>query len=78
MRYLEWWYDPDPTDSTTVTDFAYILREEDGTVHVEFDRHETGLFAKADWLRLIEDVGFEPHVVRDNYDRDVFVGRRPE
>lgn len=78
MRYLEWVYDPDPTDCTTVTDFAYILREEDGSVHVEFDRHVTGLFPRADWIKLLEAVGFEPGVVRDDYDRDVFVGRRPE
>jgi SAM-dependent methyltransferase len=78
MRYLEWNYDPDPSDSTTVTDFAYILREEDGSVHVEFDRHVTGLFPRADWIRLLGEVGFEPSVVRDQYDRDVFVGRRPE
>ena len=78
MRYVEWVYDPDPTDCTTVTDFAYILREEDGSVRVEFDRHVTGLFPQADWLRLLEVVGFEPGVVRDGYERDVFVGRRPE
>jgi SAM-dependent methyltransferase len=78
MRYLEWMYDPDPSDSTTVTDFAYILREEDGSVHVEFDRHVTGLFPQATWLRLVEAVGFEPGVVRDGYERDVFFGRRPE
>jgi hypothetical protein len=78
MRYLEWSYDPDPGDCTTITDFAYILREEDGTVHVEFDRHVTGIFPRAVWLSLIEDVGFEADVVRDDYERDVFVGRRPE
>jgi hypothetical protein len=78
VRYLEWVYDPDPTDCTTVTDFAYILREEDGSVHVEFDRHVTGLFGQADWLRLLRAVGFEPGVVRDGYERDVFSGRRPE
>jgi SAM-dependent methyltransferase len=78
MRYLEWTYDPDPTDTTTLTDFAYILREEDGSVHVEFDRHVTGLFPRGEWLRLLESVGFDPGVVRDQYDRDVFVGRRPE
>ena len=78
MRYLEWVYDPDPNDCTTVTDFAYVLREEDGSVHVEFDRHVCGLFSRSEWLRLLEAVGFEPGVVRDQYDRDVFVGRRPE
>jgi len=53
MRYLEWCYDPDPTDTTTVTDFAYILREEDGSVRVEFDRHVTGLFPLDPCLRVL-------------------------
>lgn len=77
MRYLEWVYDPDPDDCTTVTDFAYLLREEDGSVRVEFDHHVCGLFAREVWLRLLSSVGFEPRAVRDQYKRDIFVGHRP-
>lgn len=40
-----------------------FLRESDGSVHVEWDRHVEGLFARADWLRLLSEVGFEPKVV---------------
>ena len=74
MRYLEWTYDPDESDTTYTTDFAYLLRDEGGSVRVEFDRHVCGLFARAVWERLLRDVGFEPRSVRDSYDRDIFVG----
>jgi len=63
MRYLEWSYDPDPADSTFLTDFAYLLREADGQVHVEHDRHILGLFGRGDWLRLIAAAGFEARVL---------------
>lgn len=58
LRYLEWCYDPDPTDTTYITDFAYLLREAEGTVRVEQDRHIDGLFPRATWLRLLSEAGF--------------------
>ena len=80
LRYLEWVWDPDPTDSTYVVDYAYLLRERDGTVRVEHDRHIEGLFARADWLRLLADAGFQPQVVLFEHSElepgscDVFLG----
>lgn len=59
MRYLEWTSDPDPDDTTYVTDFAYLLR--DGTdVSVLYDRHLCGLFSRTDWLQALAQAGFEP------------------
>jgi len=63
MRYLEWTWDPDPSGRTYTVDFAYLLRDRDGTVRVEADRHVLGLFGRLDWLRLLSDAGFEPTVV---------------
>jgi SAM-dependent methyltransferase len=63
LRYLEWSWDPDPADTSYVVDYAYLLRESNGNVRVEWDRHNEGLFARADWLRLLTDVGFQPKVV---------------
>ncbi len=63
LRYVEWTYDPDPEDSTYAVDFAYLLREADGSVRAEHDRHIMGLFARADWLRLLSDAGFRAHIV---------------
>jgi hypothetical protein len=83
LRYLEWTWDPDPADSSYVVDYAYLLRERDGSVHVEWDRHVEGLFARGDWLRLLSEVGFQPKVVPFEHSElepgrhEVFVCRRP-
>ncbi len=77
LRYLEWTYDPDPDDTTFVTDFAFLLREGADGVRVRCDRHVEGLFPRATWLDLLRDVGFEPSRVVDPWERDVFVGVRP-
>jgi hypothetical protein len=63
LRYLEWTWDPDPTDTTYRVDYAYLLRDTDGSVRVEHDPHVEGLFARADWLALLADVGFQGTVV---------------
>lgn len=83
LRYLEWTCDPDPADTTYVVDYAYLLRTSDGEVHVEHDRHIEGLFARADWLRLLHDVGFEArsipfeHSELEPGSHEVFVAKRP-
>ncbi len=76
LRYLEWVVDPDPTDTTYVTDFAYLLREGDEPPHVVLDRHPMGVFARDDWLRLLHEVGFGADRLLDPWQRDVFVGVR--
>lgn len=53
LRYLEWTWDPDPTDTTYIVDYAYLLHESDGSVRVVHDRHTEGLFSRGDWLRLL-------------------------
>jgi SAM-dependent methyltransferase len=77
LRFLEWTWDPNPDDCTYLTDYAYLLREADGTVRVEHDRHVLGLFPRAEWLRQLREAGFEPHIVRHPEGHDVFVGSRP-
>jgi SAM-dependent methyltransferase len=62
-RYLEWTWDPDPLDATYLVDYAYLLRDGDGSVRVEHDRHVEGLFPRASWLRLLREVGFRPKVI---------------
>ena len=46
MRYLEWVWDPDPRDTEYLVDFAFLLRERDGSVRAVQDRHVEGLFAR--------------------------------
>jgi SAM-dependent methyltransferase len=59
LRYLEWSFDPDPTDTTCVTDFTYVFREGDGPPSCEQDRHVVGLFSREVWLRLLAEAGFQ-------------------
>ncbi len=63
MRWLSWQWQRHPDDTTYFVDYAYLLRESDGSVHVEYDRHVEGLFPKDTWLRLLEDAGFTPGVL---------------
>jgi hypothetical protein len=62
LRYLAWNSDPDPTGTTYITDFAYLIREGD-KVRCEYDRMVMGLFSRETWLRLITDVGFQAHAI---------------
>ena len=84
LRYLEWVWDPDPRDTEYLVDFAFLLRERDGSVRTVHDRHVEGLFPRDRWLHLLGDVGFDkvrsvPLVLSDvEPDRhEMFVGRRP-
>jgi SAM-dependent methyltransferase len=82
LRYLEWTYDPDPGDSTYTVEYAYVLRDLEGGVQVEHDRHVEGLFSRATWIRLIHEGGFEPQTVAfpqsiHGAPLELFVGRRP-
>ena len=63
LRYLQWTWDPDPHDSSCVTDYAYLLRDRDGSVNVLHDRHECGLFGSEEWNAILEDVGFVPSLL---------------
>jgi SAM-dependent methyltransferase len=76
LRYLEWTYDPDVHDTTYVTEFAYLLREGDQETHMEHDPHVCGLFLRADWLRLLREVGFQPEVIPDPFGRELFLARK--
>jgi len=59
MRYLSWVWDPDPVDTTYNVDFAYLLRDKDGSTSCEYDRHICGLFSRHEWLDTIRQTGFE-------------------
>jgi trans-aconitate methyltransferase len=76
LRYFEWTYDPDRTDSTYTVDFAYLLREGAAPVRVEHDSHVHGLFSRNEWLELFEQAGFSARVVTDPYGREIFVAVR--
>lgn len=82
LRYLEWWYDPNASDTTYVVDFAYLLRYQDGSVQVEQDRHIDGLFSIDEWLGFLRTAGFEARAIPFDHTNVadvmyVFEGRRP-
>jgi SAM-dependent methyltransferase len=76
LRYLEWSYDPDPSDDTYVTDYVYLLRTGQLDVQVVFDRHLEGVFSRQVWLSLLAETGFDAGMLTDAYGRDVFTARR--
>lgn len=76
LRYLEWTYDPNDQDSTYITEFVYVLREGNQTTQIEHDQHVCGLFPRADWLRLLNEVGFEAQVIHDPFERELFLARK--
>jgi SAM-dependent methyltransferase len=76
IRYLEWTIDPDPADTTFRTDYAIVMRERSGDVRVVHDCHIEGLFPRAEWMRLLREVGFEPSTMTDDWQREIFVATR--
>ncbi|HYM97878.1 MAG TPA: class I SAM-dependent methyltransferase [Candidatus Sulfotelmatobacter sp.] len=76
LRFLQWVFDPDPSDTTYVVDFAILLRVGSGDARMVHERHVLGLFSRARWLRLMRDVGFRATVVRDDEFRELFLGLR--
>ena len=77
LRYLEWTYDPDPTDTTYVADYAILTRDAGGSVTVRHDRHVEGLFGRDEWLAFLADAGFGSRAELDPEGRIVFVATRP-
>ena len=83
LRYLQWRTDPEPTDTWYLDEFAYLLREADGSIHVSSDRHMLGLFPRATWFELLADIGFvDARTVASAYEGEEvggegFLARKP-
>jgi trans-aconitate methyltransferase len=80
-RYLEWTTDPDPGDTWVRSDYAFLLRDTDGSVRVVHETHRTGLFSRATWLRLLTGAGFHAEAItertsEDRVPRVMFTGHR--
>ena len=74
LRYFEWTFDPDPSDTTYTIDFVLLLREGNSPVRVEHDHHVNGLFSRSEWLDCLQEAGFKSsRMVVDPYGREVFV-----
>jgi hypothetical protein len=83
LRFLEWTTDPDPNDTQYTVDYAILLREPNGVVRVEHERHIEGLFSRADWLMWLASAGFQPTVLAvdhselDEGEYEIFVAQKP-
>jgi len=83
LRYLQWEWDPDPTDSRYTIDFVYLMRAADGSARVEYDRHLCGLFGRDAWCAWLAETGFEVEVVPIEHSEiepgacEAFVCRKP-
>jgi SAM-dependent methyltransferase len=77
LRYLMWSVDPDSTDTTYRTDFAFLLRDQRGNTRVVHDSHIEGIFPRSEWMRLLREAGFEPRTLIDEWSREIFVAKRP-
>ena len=81
VRFVEWTWDPDADDTSTVTEYAFLLRDPGGSVRIVHETHRTGLFGRDVWLRLLAGAGFDPRAVteetsEDRTPRTLFVGHR--
>ena len=76
LRYLQWTWDPDPTDTTFRTVWSFLLRDASGRVAVEMDDHLFGIFPRGSWLEWLRAEGFDPTSRMDPWNRDVFIARR--
>ena len=73
---------PRPGDSWARAEYAFLLRDSNGSVRAVHETHRLGLFGSEQWLRLLADAGFDPRAVsevtsEDRAGREFFVGHRP-
>ncbi|HXS25174.1 MAG TPA: hypothetical protein VN719_13135 [Gemmatimonadales bacterium] len=57
-------------------DYAFLLRESDGSVTLVHDRHEEGLFSRAQWLEWFRGAGLPAKSAMDRWEREIFIATR--
>ena len=83
LRYLEWTWDPDPSDNTYISFMVYVMRQGVESVRCVEDRHVCGLFSQDDWFQFLEKAGFTPRSVPFEHSEvesgtcDIFLGLKP-
>jgi SAM-dependent methyltransferase len=62
VRFLEWTLPPEPGATWSTVHYVLLLRERDGSVRSVHDMHHFGLFPRAVWLRLFDEVGLDARI----------------
>ncbi len=62
LRFLEWTLPPEPGATCSTTYYSVVLRERDGSARSVLDTHQCGLFSRATWLRLFDEVGLDARI----------------
>jgi len=81
VRFLDWTWDPDPSDTSISVEYVFALRSADGSFDIVHETHRLGVFGREVWLRLLTEAGFVPTEVtevttEDRPPRQLFVGHR--
>ena len=84
FRYLEWTFDPDPSDEHYLSYMSYVIRDGTEVNYLGDDAHVLGLFAESTWMDIIQRAGFQP--VRLPYEHSdfspgkhsMFIGIKPQ
>ena len=71
-----WSTGPDPSDTTYIADFAYMLREADGNLRLEHDRHLLGIFSESVWMDALEEADFQSRPQTDPWGNRVLTGTK--
>lgn len=83
LRYLQWDWDPDPSDTSCTSFMIYVMREGADSIRCVEDKHEFGLFSERDWLCCLAGAGFEARKVPFVHSEvkpgscDIFLGLKP-
>jgi SAM-dependent methyltransferase len=80
LACIDWSWDPDPTDDTFRTEFAFLLRD-GNSVRAVHDSHVEGLFSRATWISVLEGAGYRVETLSRPFDDDMtdemFLCKRP-
>jgi hypothetical protein len=81
VRYLMWTLPLEPGSTVSEVHFSLLLRERDGSVRAVHDVHHYGVFSRATWLRLFDEVGLDARIESrtiegTKYDTFVAIKRR--
>lgn len=63
IRYLEWTWDPDPQDTTYISEMVYTMKDAQDQITIEHDRHVMGIFHRQIWVKLLSELGLQVEVI---------------